>query len=135
MRRLWWIAAVAAVAMVAQGWVGLAHGAAVARRPGFRVVAPSDGTQVTGSFLLVWQPGGYRQFAVTLDEALPRPGEKVRAGATTVITSLTALRLKLQPRSGGSPSARAWHRVVILPLDGGGRRAGEDLLSTSVVSG
>jgi len=134
-RRVWWIAALAAVAMTAQVTVGLAHGATLQRDSSFGVVTPSDGSTVSGMFVVAWQPGHYRNFAVTLSDRLPAAGERVRPDATTVVTRLTALRLRIQPRGGGSPNARNWHRIVVVPLDSAGRRLGEQLLSINVAAG
>ena len=91
-----------------------------------RVLTPADGELVGDGFRLAWTPAeGAASYAVVVDGRLPRPGSVVRAGSTTLLLEQTALTLTLGPRHGGSPSARRFHAVSVVPLDGDGRRIGE----------
>jgi hypothetical protein len=92
---------------------------------GFRVLTPHDGDRVGRDFLLSWTGGGTDSFAVVVDDALPRPGDVVAAGKNVVTVPGDAVRLTLGARSGGSPSARDQHVLVVVPLDAQGRRIGE----------
>jgi hypothetical protein len=124
--------ALAALAVVvgAAPAVGLAiaDDVALSRDADLEVVLPRDGAEVRPGFVLSWSPGRHRgSFAVVVDAALPRPGERVTPGPAVLVTSETALRLDLGPRVGGSPSARRHHEIVVVPLDDDGRRLGESI--------
>lgn len=93
----------------------------------FDVVAPRDGAKVGANFLLSWQEGGHAsmRFAVLVDTTLPPALGAVVPGPTTLIVRGTAVRLTLGPRSGGSPSARHYHEIVVVPVDANDYRIGE----------
>lgn len=111
---------------LATGTMALASGLPELKRDrALRVLTPQDGALVGADFLLSWQAGHPSRFAVVVDAALPSPGSRVQAGKNVLTLEGTALRLTLGPRSGGSPSARRHHVVVVVPLDEDGRRIGE----------
>ena len=125
-----WAPPALAVAIVAG--TGLAALAAdrphLTRDGGLEVLAPADGTKVRSGFLLAWAAGKHTslRFGVYVDAQPPRPGGVAVAGAHTLIVRGTALRLTLGAREGGSPSARHWHQIVVVPLDENDYRMGED---------
>jgi hypothetical protein len=131
-----WAPPALAVAIVAG--TGLAALAAdrphLTRDGGFGVVAPADGAKVGDGFLLAWTAGKHasQRFAVFVDAQAPRPGFAAVAGPNTLIVRGTALRLTLGPRAGGSPSARHWHQIVVVPLDDNDYRLGEDAVVVHV---
>lgn len=94
----------------------------------FRVLTPADGDLVGDGFAVSWTPAdGAASYAVVVDGRLARPGSVVRPGPTTLLLEERALSLTLGPREGGSPSARRFHTVSVLPLDEDGRRIGEQV--------
>lgn len=118
----------AAVPLLATAVVAVtADGSSALRRDTvFEVLSPVDGAQVTADFELVWRPGLHTgSFAVVVDGAPPAAGERAVPGPAAVLTDGTRLALTLMPRTGGSPSARHWHEIVIVPVDDEGRRVGE----------
>ena len=61
------------------------------------------------------------------DARVPGPGQLVTPGDHVLTLTGQALRLTLGPLTGGSPSARHQHTVVVVPLDSAGRRRGEQV--------
>lgn len=99
----------------------------------FRVLTPADGELVGDGFRVAWTPvDGAASYAVVVDGELARPGEVVQPGPTTLLLDERALSLTLGPRKGGSPSARRFHAVSVLPLDDDGRRIGEHVAGIHV---
>ena len=98
---------------------------ALTERAPIRVLTPVSGATVEGQFLLSWTGQPFPSYAVVVDHHLPPPGAEVRAGKNVVLVEATAVQLTLGPKSGGSPSARNHHTVVVVPLDADGRRIGE----------
>jgi hypothetical protein len=85
---------------------------------------------------LAWTAApGAASYAVVVDQAPPRPGSLVRPGPRILTLAGRSLRVELGPASTGSPSARTVHQVAILPLDGDGRRMGEDVAWLRVRTG
>lgn len=116
----------ATVLALTAGTLALAAGGPeLTRDRALRVLTPQDGSDVGADFLLSWSAGRPSRFAVVIDAALPAPGALVKPGENVLTLDGTALRLTLGPRSGGSPSARRHHEVVVVPLDQDGRRIGE----------
>ena len=107
---------------------------ALTESPKVRVLTPSSGAEVGEQFLLSWTGSGFPSYAVVVDQALPRPGASARPGRNVVVVEANAVRLTLGPRSGGSPSARRHHTVVVVPLDEDGRRVGEQAAVVQVRS-
>ena len=131
-----WAPPALAVAIVA----GTGLAALAADRPhltqasGFRVIAPRDGAKVGSGFLLAWNPGTHTsmRFAISVDSTPPRPGYAAIPGPATMLVQGSAVRLSLGARSGGSPSARHWHEIVIVPIDANNYRQGEAALVVHV---
>lgn len=120
------LAPLAAAALAASaGAMALSAEADLTRDAGFRVLAPADGARVGPAFLLRWAGDATARYAVVVDAAVPSPGSVVAAGHHVVLVTGTAVRLTLGPRTKGSPSVRDHHEVVVVPLDGAGRRDGE----------
>lgn len=125
-----WVPPALAVVMLA----GTGLAAVTADRPQLTrdgslvTLAPADGARVKDGFLLAWSAGAHKsmRFAVLIDHPAPRPSYGVQPGPNTLIVTGTAVRLTLGPREGGSPSARHWHEIVIVPLDANDYRVGED---------
>ena len=96
------------------------------RSASFRVTSPADGT--AGATAIAWTaaPGASR-YAVVVDAALPAPGARPEESARVLVVEGRAAQLSLGPARTGSPSVRDWHTVLVVPLDGAGRRLGEDV--------
>ena len=94
---------------------------------GLAMLAPRDGARVGDGFLLAWSPGRHssQRFAVLVDTQPPAPGAAAVPGPSTLIVLGTAVRMTLGPRHGGSPSARHWHQIVVVPVDANDYRIGE----------
>lgn len=97
------------------------------RNRAFEVVSPADGDRVGEDFLLSWTGSPTGTYAVVVDARVPGPGQLVTPGDHVLTLTGQALRLTLGPLTGGSPSARHQHTVVVVPLDSAGRRRGEQV--------
>ncbi len=101
---------------------------ALVRDRGFAVQEPVDGAEVGGQFRLRWARTDHAAgYAVVVDAVVPKAGAKVAAAAHVLILTDTSLRLAVGRTRSGSPSARGFHTVSVVPLDGSGRRLGEDV--------
>lgn len=102
----------------------------------FRVTSP-EARPTSGRVIdLAWTASrGAVSYAVVVDQAPPPPGAVVRPGPRVLTLTGRTLRLELGPATSGSPSARDVHQLVVLPLDGEGRRTGEDVASLRVRTG
>jgi hypothetical protein len=116
------------------GMVSAAGLPALTDRAALRILTPVSGTEADGQFLLSWTGDPYPSYAVVVDHHLPEPGAAVPPGKNVVLVKATAVLLKLGPKSGGSPSARHHHTVVVVPLDAEGRRVGEQTAVVQVRS-
>ncbi len=112
----------------------LAAAVLVTQRPalttdtGFRVTAPLDGARVSGPVTLAWtSAAGASSYAVVVDTAPPVPGAAVHPGTQVVTLDGKTVRLVLGHARSGSASARRFHTVRVIPVDGEGRRRGEDV--------
>ena len=94
----------------------------------FRVTAPAYGTRVSGPIGLAWTASaGASSYAVVVDKAPPVPGAVVRPGTQVVTLAGNTVTLVLGKARSGSPSVRRFHTVRVIPVDGEGRRRGEDV--------
>lgn len=110
----------------------LACGVLIGTRPaltadtGFRVIAPTDGTRVADTVTLAWTPArGAASYVVVVDAPLPSPGAIVHAGPQAITLTGRSLTLALGPARTGSPSARTFHTLRVVPVGVDGRRTGE----------
>ena len=115
-----------AVVLAASGSAALAaSGAPMQREKSFVVSAPRDGALIHADALFSWVPvRDAASYAVLVDASIPSEGAVVMASDRVVTVATTSVRLTLGPATSGSPSARDFHSVVVLPLDDQGRRLG-----------
>ena len=118
-------AALATVLVTAGGTAVAVSAVPLTRDADFVVTAPRDGDTVGRDFLLSWSAvAGRSGYAVVVDADVPAPGRAVASSAHVLTVTGTSLRLTLGRARTGSPSARGYHTVTVLALDGAGRRAG-----------
>ncbi len=117
----------AALFVVAGGVAVAAGPAPLTRDGGFEVLSPRDGARVPASFDLRWSRAGRATtYAVLVDADVPAPGASVEPGDRVLTVSGQQIELSLGRAKTGSPSARAFHTVTVIPLDAAGRRTGWD---------
>lgn len=98
------------------------------RHTGFAVRAPADGSATARQAVVRWSaaPGAAR-YAVVVDAAPPAPGATATASAHVVLVDGRQVALSLGDATKGSPSSRGFHTLLVVPLDSGDRRLGEDV--------
>lgn len=133
-RRRWALVAAPAAAPVVLGLALWGTGRpAMTHERSFRVLVPEDGSRVGSSVTVAWTARrGAASYALVVDVAPPRPGHPVRPGPHVMTLDGRSLALTLGPATTGSPSARAVHRLTVLPVDAAGRRLGEDVATVTV---
>lgn len=127
------VAAPAAVPAVlaAALWVG--GSPAMTHDRSFRVLTPEDGSTVGAGATVAWTAAdGAASYALVVDVAPPRPGAPVRPGTHVMTLTDRSMALTLGRATTGSPSARAVHRLTVVPVDAAGRRLGEDVATVTV---
>lgn len=95
------------------------------RDRGFGIRVPGDGARIESGTLFSWtSQQNSSTYAVLVDATIPRPGAFVAPTDRILTVTGTSVRLTLGRAKTGSPSARGFHTVTVLPLDGQGRRLG-----------
>ena len=126
----------AAAPMLLGGLLYAWHQPSLATDTAFRIVAPDDSGTVRPDLVVAWAAAHRAaSYAVVVDAALPEPGEMVEPGARVMTLPGRQIALRLGRATTGSPSARAMHTITVVPLDGRGRRLGEDVASVRVRTG
>ncbi len=117
-----------AVVLAVAGSLAVAAGEVpLTRDGGFGVLAPRDGAEVPAAFELRWsKAASFTTYAVVVDADVPITGDLVKPGERVLTISGQQLELSLGRAKTGSPSARSFHTVTVIPLDAAGRRAGWD---------
>lgn len=115
-------------APVAAAALLLSPHAPLTRAAGFEVTSPADGADEARQTVVRWSaaPGAVR-YAVVVDDAPPAPGAAAAPGERLVVVDGREVSVSLGAATSGSPSSRGFHTVVVVPLDGSGRRLGEDV--------
>ena len=106
---------------------------ALAHDRSFRVLAPADGSTVGAGVTVAWTAlPGASSYALVVDVAPPRPGSVVQPGPHVMTMAQRSVAVTLGAASTGSPSVRDVHRLTVVPVDGDGRRLGEDVATVTV---
>lgn len=117
-----------AVVLAVAGGIAVATGEVPLTRNGaFDVLAPRDGAKVPTAFEVRWSKvDAFTTYAVVVDDDVPTPGDVVEPGERILTITGQQVELSLGRATTGSPSARSFHTVTVIPLDAAGRRAGWD---------